>query len=152
MDELKRGSEVLMKIRSEKLTICNVAMDGRDVGLEFIDSSGATVTLELPFEQAEAIAMTLPNLLARALKQQTGDDDARYVFGLGEWSVESARDQACLIATLKTIGGFEISFGIPLEACHSLGWILQQRAEQVGEDSGVSGNGGTVALSHRKFN
>ncbi len=58
------------------------------------------------------------------------DDDARYVFGLREWSLESARDQACLIATLKTLDGFEVSFGIPFEACRSLGWSLQQGANQ----------------------
>ena len=74
--------------------------------------------------------MTLPGLLVRALRQHTGDDDARYVFGLREWSLESAQDQACLIATLKTADGFEVSFGIPLEACRSLGWSLQQGADQ----------------------
>ncbi len=86
--------------------------------------------MELPFDQAESVVMTLPSLLNRALRQQTGDDDARYVFGLREWSLESARDQACLIATLKTLDGFEVSFGIPFEACRSLGWSLQQGANQ----------------------
>jgi hypothetical protein len=56
--------------------------------------------------------MTLPQLLACALRQRTGDQDARYVFGLGEWAIESAKDQACLIATLKTPDGFEVCFGI----------------------------------------
>ena len=98
--------------------------------LEFIDGSGTAVTLELPFDQAEAMVMTLPSLLARALRAQTGDDDARYVFGLDEWSLESTADQACLIATLKTGDGFEVSFGIPFEACRSLGWNLQQGADR----------------------
>ena len=106
-----------MKIRSSRLTTCRVAPDGATVGLELIDSSGSTVTVELPFDQAEAVVMTLPTLLTQALRQQTGVDDARYVFGLGEWSLENAKGQACLIATLKTTDGFEVSFGIPFDAC-----------------------------------
>jgi hypothetical protein len=106
-----------------------VAADGGEVGLEFLDSSGAAVHLELPIEQAESLIMTLPQLLACALRQRTGDADARYVFALGEWAIESAKGQACLIATLKTSDGFEVCFGIPFEACRSLGWNLLRAAE-----------------------
>lgn len=130
-----------MKILSKRLTTCGVADDGSSVGLELVDRSGSVVTVELPFEQAEALVMTLPRLLARALRQQTGDDEARYVFGLREWAVESTKDQSCLITTLKTTDGFEVSFGIPLEASRSLGWTLQQGAEEpdsIGVGPGVS--------------
>ena len=119
----------MLKIRSEKLTNCRVAPDGGEVGLEFLDASGAAVRLELPIEQAESLIMTLPKLLACALRQRTGDGDARYVFGLGEWAIESAKGQTCLIATLKTPDGFEVCFSIPFEACRSLGWNLLRAAE-----------------------
>lgn len=119
-----------MKIRSSTLTTCSVAPDGENVELEFVDGGGETVTLELPFAQAEAVVMTLPHLLARALRQQTGDDEARYVFGLREWFLESAKGQPCLIATLKTTDGFEVSFAIPFEACRSLGFYLLDGAVQ----------------------
>jgi hypothetical protein len=119
----------MVKIRSEKLTTCRVAADGEEVGFEFLDSSGASVRLEMPVEQAESLIMTLPQLLASALRQRTGDEDARYVFGLGEWAIESAKGQDCLIATLKTPDGFEVCFGIPFEACRSLGWNLLRAAE-----------------------
>ena len=111
----------MVKIRSEKLTTCRVAADGGEVGLEFVDATGEPVRLEMPVEQAESLIMTLPQLLACALRQRTGDQDARYVFGLGEWAIESAKGQDCLIATLKTPDGFEVCFGIPFEACRSLG-------------------------------
>jgi hypothetical protein len=119
----------MVKIRSEKLTTCRVAADGGEVGLEFVDATGEPVRLEMPVEQAESLIMTLPQLLACALRQRTGDQDARYVFGLGEWAIESAEDQACLIATLKTPDGFEVCFSIPFEACRSLGWNLLRAAE-----------------------
>jgi hypothetical protein len=126
-----------VKIRSERLTTCRVAPDGASIGLEFVDSVGATVTVDLPIEQAQAVVMTLPHLLARAVRQRTGDDEARYVFALDEWSLESARGQACLIVTLKTTDGFEVSFGIPFEACLTLGFNLQRGADQalIGDDA-----------------
>jgi len=120
----------VVKIRSDRLTTCCVAPDGGSVRLEFIEAGGAPVTLELPFDQAEAVVMTLPHLLARALQQQTGDHEARYVFDLGEWSLESAENKDCLIGTLKTTDGFEVSFGIPFEACRSLGSSLLSGADR----------------------
>ena len=54
-----------VRICSKKLTVCHVAEDGSNVGL---DHAGTRVVLELPLEQAEAVVMTLPHLLARATK------------------------------------------------------------------------------------
>jgi hypothetical protein len=125
------------KIRSKKLTTCHVASDGTNVGLEFLDGAGAAVTVEFPLDQAEAVVMTLPHLLARAVRRQTGNDEARYVFGLEGWSIEEAKDQDCLIVTLVTTSGFEVCFGVPLEACRSLGWILQGRADAAGKASEI---------------
>lgn len=133
-----------VKIRSETLTTCRVAEDGSNVELEFLDHAGGPVILELPLEQAEAVVMTLPHLLARAVKWRSGDEEARYVFGLDEWSIEGAKDNDCLIATLKTTNGFEVSFGIPFEACQSLGWNLQNGADRA-IDAGEPGEALPVA-------
>jgi hypothetical protein len=72
--------------------------------------------------------MTLPRLLEVALKQVTGNPQARNVFPLGRWSVETASDDNCLITTLSE-DGFEVSFGLPPEACRSLGWVLKDEAD-----------------------
>jgi hypothetical protein len=106
-----------------------MAADGGGVGLEFLDSSGTAVRLDLSVEQAESLIMTLPQLLARALRQRTGDQDARYAFGLGEWAIERAKGQACLITTLKTLDGFAVCFGIPFDAARSLGQNLLRAAK-----------------------
>ncbi|HKA79284.1 MAG TPA: hypothetical protein VKD43_04585 [Xanthobacteraceae bacterium] len=125
-----------MKIDSLKLTTCGVTADGGTVELGFVDSSGAAVCVRLPFDQAEAVVMTLPSLLARALQRRTGKPEARYVSDLGEWSVEGAKAQNCLIVTLKTPDGFEVSFGIPFAACRSLGWTLKREADEAQELAG----------------
>jgi hypothetical protein len=122
-----------VKIRSNKLTICRVAADGETIELEFEDADDTAVTLQFPFLQAEAVAMTLPHLLSRALQHRTGKPDARYVFSLGDWIVEDTKDGSCLIVTLRTTDGFEVSFAITRATCRALGWSLQYEANGAGE-------------------
>ena len=74
--------------------------------------------------------MTLPHVLAYALKRRTGKPEARYVFGLGEWCIEDTKDRDSLIVTLKTTDGFEVSFGIPFQTCRTLGFSLQHEANE----------------------
>ena len=119
-----------MKIDSVELTTCSVAADGETMELGLVDRAGTAVCLRLPFEQAEAIVMTLPTLLADALKRRTGKKEARYVFGLGEWSIEDCTEHGWFIVTLKTTDGFAVSFAIPFEACQALGWTLKRDADE----------------------
>jgi hypothetical protein len=115
-------------IRCGKLTTCGVLDDGETVRLDFVDPAGDPVSVLFPFEHAEAIAMTLPNLLTRALRAQSGRADARYVFPLGQWLLEGIAVRSSLILTLKTADGFEVSFRIPLDTCRALGWTLHHEA------------------------
>jgi hypothetical protein len=66
-----------VKIASSKLTTCGVAADWETVELEFLDQSGAATTLQLPLDQAEAVVMTLPHVLAYALKRRIPDSRTR---------------------------------------------------------------------------
>jgi len=50
----KKGAPIV-KIRSHKLTTCQVAADGTNVSLEFLDHDGAQVAVEFPIDQAEAV-------------------------------------------------------------------------------------------------
>lgn len=119
-----------MKICSSKLTTCGVLHDGETVRLDFVDQSGAPVSVQFPFEQVAALSMTLPHLLTHATKVQTGNPEARYVFPLGDWLVEDASEEDRLIVTLKTPDGFEVSFGVRLATNRALGATLTQEAAQ----------------------
>src|SRR5215510_3471387 len=130
-----------MKIISSKLTTCRVTDEGGTIELQLLDDSQRIVTLQLPFAQAETMVMTLPSLLASALRQQTGAQGARYVFGLGDWMLEATKDGNCLIATLTTTDGFATCFGMPLGACQSLGRNLVHYAEEVSRTRELSENG-----------
>jgi hypothetical protein len=124
-------------VTSSRLTTCSVVQDGRAVRLEFLDGDGQPVSVEFPFDQAESIIMTLPQMLSKALQRRTHDESARYVFSLGRWSIESC-DQKSLIATLATDDGFQVSFTIPFDACRAIGHALRHEGgcgvEQEGFD------------------
>jgi len=114
------------KIVSSRLTTCEVDQGGEVIRLSFLDEAGAPVSIELPFEHAESIAMTLPRLLSNALKTRMNTAKARYVFPLGRWAVEDSDDTECLIVTLTTTDGFEASYGVPFQACRAIGWVLSR--------------------------
>jgi hypothetical protein len=118
-----------MIIRCSKLTTCRTLDDGETVKLEFLDQGDNPISLLLSFEDAESIAMTLPRLLTQAVKAQTGQDNARYVFALGRWLLEGVEDHQSLILTLATADGFEVSFRVPHATCRALGWALQHDSD-----------------------
>jgi hypothetical protein len=116
-------------IISGALTTCDTTEDGQTIRLDFLDETGEPVSVAFPFRQAASVMMTLPRLLSKALQQQTRSDTARYVLPLGRWSIESS-DQPCLIMTLITDDGFEVSFGIPFETCRAMGWALKEEGRK----------------------
>jgi hypothetical protein len=126
-----------MIIRCSQLTRCKAVDDGETLKLEFLDQGGNPVSLLLPFENAESIAMTLPGLLTQAVKAQTGQDNARYIFPLGQWLLEAAagNDQSVLL-TLATIDGFQVSFQIPRPTSQALGWALQHDTDDEAPEFG----------------
>lgn len=136
-----------MKITLKELTTCSIESGGTALVLKFTEASGAPVALHVPFDHAQAMLMTLPRLLTHALQQVTGNADARYVFPLGAWRLESAGEQDCLIATLSTEDGFEVSFGIPAEAGRGLGWALKEESDAITRGDGAGPATDTMCLN-----
>lgn len=131
-----------------ELTTCEVIESGRFLRLDAKDPSGAPVSLKVSFEQAEGILMTLPHLLRKALYSQTGSSSVRFVFPLGQWAVEQSLGHKCLIVTLKTDDGFDVSFGVPFETSHALAAALKQEAVAAGGCADADANGLCLNGSH----
>ncbi len=121
---------------SSRLTTCSLIEDGHAIRLEFVDSKGQPGAVELPFDQAQSIVMTLPQVLAKALQRRTQSRSSRYVFSLGRWSIESS-DENSLIVTMATPDGFEVSFSIPFDACRAIGWALGHEGRAAAEPDSV---------------
>jgi hypothetical protein len=119
-------------ITSSRLTTCSLADEGRTIRLEFLDEGGQPVAVEFPFDQAQSIIMTLPQMLSKALQRRTQSQSSRYVFSLGRWSIESS-DEKSLIVTMATPDGFQVSFAVPFDACRAMGWALGHEGRSVTE-------------------
>jgi hypothetical protein len=117
-----------MRIDGSKLTTCGVTQNGETVHLDLVDMAGRPVSLSLPFDQARALTMTLPQLLTFALKARTGNDTALHVFPLEKWRLEAAADSR-LIITIGSPGGFEVSFCMPLAECWEFARALSADAQ-----------------------
>lgn len=121
---------------SSRLTTCSLVKEGQAIRLEFLDGEGQPVSIEFPFDQAESIVMTLPQMLSKALQRRTQSESSRYVFSLGHWSIESS-DEKSLIVTLATNDGFQVSFGIPFEAGRAISWALGHELQSAAEGDGI---------------
>jgi hypothetical protein len=75
--------------------------------------------------------MTLPGLLSKALKARCGNENSRYVFPLGEWLLEGVAGGCTVIVTLKTVDGFEVSFGASVDMWRSLASDLKRESAVV---------------------
>jgi hypothetical protein len=94
------------------LTTCLVTPGGQRIRLNFEDAHGHAATLVLPSSCVHQLVMTLPHLLATAVKSQHADTRTRAVFPLDEWRLEAAAGSTDLILTMKTPDGFEVAFSL----------------------------------------
>jgi hypothetical protein len=119
---------------SRQLTTCSVIEGGKTIRFDFVEQAGESMSIEMPFHQAESIVMTIPQLLSAALKMQTGNAQTRYVFSVGDWSLESAKDQNHRVLAMRTPDGFEVAFAIPFETSMEMGSALRCASEAVPEE------------------
>ncbi len=113
-----------MEIDSQSLTTCDVAQDGGTIRLGFIDSSGNPASIRLSLNDVGALAMTLPELLSKALRTRYGEQNLRYTYPLSSWTVERSSDPATAMVTLNTTDGFSVCFSMPSALQHEFGEAL----------------------------
>jgi hypothetical protein len=117
------------KVVAHRLTTCDVVGDGEAVRLDLLDEAGSPISLEMSLVQAQSLVMTLPRLLSKAFQAQTRNPQTRFVFPAGQWKIESTADAKCLLLTLTTSGGFEVTFAFPFSQCERMGSALTRLGE-----------------------
>jgi uncharacterized LabA/DUF88 family protein len=113
-----------MDIESKSLTSCDVTPDGSTILLGFIDKDGKPATIRLSLNQVGALAMTLPELINKALRSRFKDQSLRYAYPLASWAVERSSDPATGMVTLSTVDGFTVCFSMRRELQSELGEAL----------------------------
>jgi hypothetical protein len=121
-----------MQQDDQAFTECEIAADGT-VTLGFADSDGSTTRVRLTVNQVGALAMTLPDLIARALRTRYGDQTLRYAYPLTSWTVEQSTDPKTGMMTLGTEDGFSVCFSMRREIQTELGQALT--AERLSDPS-----------------
>ena len=109
-----------MEIEPQSLTNCEVAADGSTIVLGFTDSHGTPAQLRLSLNQIGELAMTLPDLITKALQLRYGDHTLRYAYPLASWTVERSSDPRTGMVTLCTTDGFSVCFSMQRELQHQL--------------------------------
>jgi len=112
-----------MKQDGHAFTECEVTTDGT-VTLGFADSNGNKATVRLTVNQVGALAMTLPEMIAKALRTRYGDQTLRYAYPLTSWTVEQSTDPKTGMMTLGTEDGFSVCFSMGREIQTELGQAL----------------------------
>jgi hypothetical protein len=113
-----------MDIESQSLTACDVTPDGSAVVLGFVDTDGKPATIRLSLNQVGALAMTLPELINKALRSRFNDQSLRYAYPLASWAVEQSSDPTTRMVTLSTVDGFTVCFSMGRELQSELGQAL----------------------------
>jgi hypothetical protein len=113
-----------MDIETQSLTTCEVAPDGNTVVLGFTDAGGTAARIRLPLNLVGALAMTLPDLINRALQSRYGDHTLRYAYPLASWTVERSSDPGAGMMTLSTTDGFSVCFSMEREVRQTLAEAL----------------------------
>src|SRR5436190_5851054 len=116
------------KVRT--LADCSVAPDVNEVRLDVVDAEGAPLALRFSLEQIGSLAMTLPTLLERAIRARYRDDSLRYVYTLGDWTIEASSNPEVVILNLLTTDGFSASFGVARRMIGELAEALGDGGEE----------------------
>jgi hypothetical protein len=91
---------------------CHVSPEGDKITIAVSSEAGSPQDVTLSFDQASALAMTLPRLLTMALRRRFPDASLRHVYPALEYAVECASDLQHVLLTLSCGGGFDMVFGL----------------------------------------
>lgn len=99
---------------------CAVSPEGDKILIELHRKDSAPQEVTLSFDEASALAMTLPRLLTEALVRRFPDASMRHVYPVRDYIVECASDQRHVLLTLSSGGGFDVVFGVDASMVPSL--------------------------------
>src|ERR1700751_2470790 len=112
-----------METECHAFTEGEVKADG-SVALAFTDEAGNSLKLRLSINQVGALAMTLPELVATALRNRHGNQKLRFAYPLTSWRVEQSSDLNTGMITLCAPDGFSVCFSMGRDVQNKLGETL----------------------------
>ena len=117
-------------LRAARLTTCSVAADGTGVALGVAEADGRETALVLPTECLQALVLTLPDLMRRALRLLHHDPGLRLVYPAAGWEVEESTQPGTLILTLRTADNFHVSFSVTAADLQEIAEAVPSRGDE----------------------
>ncbi len=99
---------------------CVVSPAGDKILIALKGNGGIPREITLSFDEASALAITLPRLLTAAMSRKFDDATLRHVYPAVGYTVECASDQRHLLLTLSCGGGFDVIFAVDVNMVASL--------------------------------
>lgn len=99
---------------------CTVSPEGDKIIIALHGKGGEPQEVTLSFDEASALAMTLPRLLTMAMSRRFPNAAARHVYPVREYIVECASDQRHVLLTLSCGNGFDVVFGLDVSMIPAL--------------------------------
>jgi hypothetical protein len=99
---------------------CTVSPEGDKITIALNGKGGAPQEITLSFDDASALAMTLPRLLMMATSRRFSDPTIRHVYPVRGYMVECASDQRHVLLTLSCGNGFDVVFALDARIIPSL--------------------------------
>ncbi len=114
---------------SQFLANCEIAPDGSAVILGLIDVDGKAASIRLSLDQFGSLAMTLPELMNKALRSRYHDPSMRFTYPLKFWAIEQSSDADTRMVSLGTTDGFAVCFSMSLDKQRKFGKALVGKSE-----------------------
>lgn len=99
---------------------CAVSPEGDKIIIALHGKGGEPQEVTLSFDEASALAMTLPRLLTMAMSRRFSDASMRHVYPVRDYIVECASDQRHVLLTLGCGAGFDVVFGLDVSMIPTL--------------------------------
>jgi hypothetical protein len=97
---------------SEKPTTVEVSSDGADFSMNFRCRDGGEVSLSLPSECHNWLAIICSQMRRQALRAKYHDNSLCFVYPIDNVRIERSSDPKAVIATLIAADGYEVSFAL----------------------------------------
>lgn len=106
---------------------------GHDIEIGVVDTKNRRVILKLHPDVLAALFALIPQILDRALERLTGNEAAKQVFGLDDWTIDPVNDGTASVLTLCGSDNFKVSFLADAHAVRRLALALKQATPAVAQ-------------------
>jgi hypothetical protein len=106
-----------------ELGTCAISADGSGVRLNLIDAEGRETSVSIALDKLQALALTIPGILAEARAAAHGNPAAQPVHAVKAWTVEDGT-QGRVILTFMTADHLQVAYAVHEDQVHKMADLI----------------------------